>query len=228
MHIINFFFFLMIRHPPRPPLFPYTTLFRSAPRTDALPASRREVAAIARLAGSDSRVLTGGAATEDAFRREAPTRRILHLATYGVLNKHNPLFSYVDLAPGGGHDGRLEVHEVFGLRLQADLVVLSACQTGLGSGALADVPTGDDWVGLTRAFLHAGAARVVATLWPVEDQATAALMERFYEGLAAGADPARALALAQRALLAAPATAHPFTWAGFEVAGRSGGAEPAP
>src|SRR2546430_6181583 len=74
MHIINFFFFLMIRHPPRPPLFPYTTLFRSAPRTDALPASRREVAAIARLAGPDARILTGGAATEDAFRREAPTR----------------------------------------------------------------------------------------------------------------------------------------------------------
>jgi len=153
---------------------------------------------------------------------------VLHLATYGVLNKHNPLFSYVDLAPGGGQDGRLEVHEVFGLRLHADLVVLSACQTGLGSGALADVPTGDDWVGLTRAFLHAGAARVVATLWPVEDQATAALMERFYEGLAAGADPARALALAQRALLAAPATAHPFAWAGFEVAGRSGTRETVP
>ena len=188
-----------------------------APRPDALPASRREVAAIARLAGPEPLVLTGGAATEDAFRREAPTRRVLHLATYGVLNKHNPLFSYVDLAPGGGQDGRLEVHEVFGLRLQADLVVLSACQTGLGSGALADVPTGDDWVGLTRAFLHAGAARVVATLWPVEDQATAALMERFYEGLAAGADPARALALAQRALLAAPATMHPFYWAGFVI-----------
>src|SRR5204863_97819 len=121
-----------------------------APRPDALPASRREVAAIARLAGPEPLVLSGGAATEDAFRREAPTRRILHLATYGVLNKHNPLFSYVDLAPGGGQDGRLEVHEVFGLRLQADLVVLSACQTGLGSGALADVPTGDDWVGLAR------------------------------------------------------------------------------
>ncbi len=199
-----------------------------APRPDALPASRREVAAIARLAGPEPLVLTGSAATEDAFRREAPNRRVLHLATYGVLNKHNPLFSYVDLAPGGGQDGRLEVHEVFGLRLQADLVVLSACQTGLGSGALADVPTGDDWVGLTRAFLHAGAARVVATLWPVEDQATAALMERFYEGLAAGADPARALALAQRALLAAPATAHPFSWAGFEVAGRSGARETVP
>ena len=186
-----------------------------APRTDALPASRREVAAVGRLGGADPQVLIDQAATEAAFRRDAPGRRILHLATYGVLNKQNPLFSYMDLAAGGEQDGRLEVHEVFGLRLVADLVVLSACQTGLGSGALADVPAGDDWVGLTRAFLHAGAARVVATLWPVDDWASAALMERFYEGYQAQDDAARALALAQRALLAAPATAHPFYWAGF-------------
>lgn len=140
-----------------------------APTTGTLPATRQEVAAIARLTGGDARVLTGDAATEDAFRRDAPAHRVLHLATFGVLNKQNPLFSFVELAPGDGHDGRLDVHEVFGLRLAADLVVLSACQTALGSGRLADVPPGDDWVGLTRAFLHAGAARVVATLWPVAD-----------------------------------------------------------
>jgi CHAT domain-containing protein len=136
-----------------------------------------------------------------------------------VLNKHNPLFSFVELAPGGEHDGRLEVHEVFGLRLTADLVVLSACQTGLGSGALTDVPAGDDWVGLTRAFLHAGAKRVVATLWPVDDWATAALMERFYPEMVAGTDARRALARAQRALRAERATAHPFYWGGFVVIG---------
>jgi CHAT domain-containing protein len=192
-----------------------TGVLALAPRPDALPASRREVAAFARLGSADAKVLTDGAATEAAFRRDAPGRRILHLATYGVLNKQNPLFSYVDLAAGGGEDGRLEVHEVFGLQLAADLVVLSACQTGLGSGALADVPAGDDWVGLTRAFLHAGAANVVATLWPVDDWATAALMERFYEGYQPGDGPSRALALAQRALLANPATGHPFYWAGF-------------
>ena len=175
---------------------------------------------IGRLAGAE--VLTGTAATEATFRRAAPTRRVLHLATYGVLNKHNPLFSFVELAPGGAHDGRLEVHEVFGFHLSADLVVLSACQTGVGSGALADVPAGDDWVGLTRAFLHAGAKHVVATLWPVDDWATAALMERFYEGYTSDAQPARALAAAQRALLATPTTAHPFYWAGFVVVGEQG------
>jgi CHAT domain-containing protein len=128
----------------------------------------------------------------------------------------------VELAPGGGHDGRLEVHEIFGLALAADLVVLSACQTGVGSGALSDVPAGDDWVGLTRAFQHAGAARVVATLWPVEDWATAALMERFYAAYAAGRDPVRALAEAQRAALAARATSSPFMWAGFIIVGSAG------
>ena len=196
-----------------------TGILAVAPRPDALPASRREVAAISRSAGASVRVMTGSAATEEAFRREAPTRRVLHLATYGVLNKHNPLFSFVELAPGGEHDGRLEVHEVFGLRLTADLVVLSACQTGLGSGALTDVPAGDDWVGLTRAFLHAGAKRVVATLWPVDDWATAALMEHFYEEIVAGTDARQALARAQRALRAERATTHPFYWAGFVVIG---------
>ena len=112
---------------------------------------------------------------------------------------------------------------MFGLSLSADLVVLSACQTGLASGALADVPPGDDWVGLTRAFLHAGARRVVATLWPVDDWATAALMERFYEGYAGGAEPGRALAAAQRALLGRVGTSHPFFWAGFVAVGGAGG-----
>lgn len=111
---------------------------------------------------------------------------------------------------------------MFGLDLVADLVVLSACQTRLGSGALADVPAGDDWVGLTRAFLHAGAGHVVATLRPVEDEATAALMGRFYRELSAGAEPARALVLAQRALLTERATANPFYWAGFVASEGSG------
>jgi len=190
-----------------------------APRPASLPGSNQEVATIRRLAGADAQVLSGSAATESAFRRLAPTQHILHLASYGVLNKQNPLFSFVQLAPDGAEDGRLEVHEVFGLRLTADLVVLSACQTGLASGALADVPAGDDWVGLSRAFLHAGARQVVATLWLVDDWATAALMERFYGASDVAGDPARALAEAQRALLGTPATAHPFYWAGFVSTG---------
>ena len=193
-----------------------------APHPEALPASRREVEAVGRLAGADARVLIGRLATKDAFRREASKYRVLHLATNGVLNKTNPLFSFVELAPDerAGDDGRLEVHDVFGLRLTADMVVLSACQTALGSGTRSDVPAGDDWVGLARAFLHAGASRVVASLWPVQDRATSMLMEQFYGAYTGGAAPASALATAQRAALANPRTAHPFYWAAFEVIGQ--------
>jgi len=199
-----------------------------APRPDALPASRREVAFIERRAKAEGRVLVGAGATESAFRREAPASRVIHLATLGVLNKNNPLFSFVQLESGDGEDGRLDVHEVFGLNLAADLVVLSACQTGLGSGALSDVPPGDDWVGLTRAFLHAGAAHVIATLWQVDDWATAAVMEQFYTRYGLHGDPATALAAAQRTILRASGTKHPFYWAGFTAVSGSGTAGLAP
>jgi CHAT domain-containing protein len=190
-----------------------------APRVRQLPATREEVAAIRRIYGSRAQVLLGAAASERALRDGAARPGVLHLATYGVLNKHNPLFSFVELAPGGGHDGRLEVHEVFGLTLGARLVVLSACQTALGSGQLADVPAGDDWVGLVRAFLLAGAANVLATLWPVEDRATASLMDRFYASLSSGREESQAIAAAQRTLLRNPETTHPFHWAGFALVG---------
>jgi len=98
-------------------------------------------------------------------------------------------------------------------------VVLSACQTGMGAGALGDVPPGDDWVGLVQAFFFAGASNVMATLWPVQDRATADLMTRFYAALAAGRPEAEALAEAQQAMLRNPATVHPFYWAGFTLSG---------
>ncbi len=190
-----------------------------APRVDALPGSAAEVAAVGRLFGSRARVLVGSQASKRALFDAAPEQEIIHFATYGVLNKDNPLFSFVELMPQGGDDGRLEVHDVFGLELHARLVVLSACQTALGAGALADVPPGDDWVGLVQAFHFAGAANVVATLWPVEDRATADLMARFYSAFAVGRPEAEALAEAQRAALRNRATAHPFFWAGFTLSG---------
>src|SRR3989442_4058397 len=104
---------------------------------------------------------------------------------------NHSLDAFVALAPGGGQDGRLEVQEVFGLHLKADLVVLSACETGVGSGALADVPAGDDWVGLVRAFLHAGAAHVVATLWRGGGRGTRGVVGRVFEGPATGGQAPR-------------------------------------
>jgi len=194
-----------------------------APRVAELPASRREMARIQDAYGDQATILLGAEATEEALASTAGTYDVIHLATYGVLNRTNPLFSYVELGAGLTSDGRLEAHEIFGMHLDADLVVLSACETGLASGSRADVPPGDDWVGLVRSFLSAGASEVIATLWRVEDRTTADLMSRFYQELASG-EPARiALAAAQRQMLQEPATASPFYWAGFVLVGQSGG-----
>lgn len=191
-----------------------------APRPELLTGSADEVEAISRRYPGVS-VLIGEPATETAFRARAADHRVIHLATYGVLNPLNPLFSFVELRSDEGDeaDGRLEVHEIFGLELQADLVVLSACQTGLGRGYRRDVPPGDDWVGLVRAFLYAGAGAVVASLWPVEDRATAQLMARFYNALRAGRPAVAALGDAQRALINEDELGHPFYWAGFILTG---------
>lgn len=192
-----------------------------APSVDRLPGSRREVLAISRIYGKKAVARYGVSATSRALHAALGNTGTVHLATFGILNKHNPLFSFIELAPAGGDDGRLEVNEVFGLPLSGQLVILSACQTALGSGALADVPPGDDWVGLVQAFLQAGARTVIASLWPVEDRATGKLMEEFHIRRAEGVPPVTALAEAQRTLIRNPATAGPLYWAGFTVSGKS-------
>lgn len=134
-----------------------------------------------------------------------------HFATHGELNESEPLSSAVLLVPGGGEDGRLEVREVFGLDLRARLVVLSACETGLGK-----LSRGDELVGLQRAFLYAGTPAVVTTLWKVDDRASYELVRAFYDRLD-GAGPVAALRQAQiEALRAFP---HPFAWAAFGLTG---------
>ncbi|MEO7477195.1 MAG: CHAT domain-containing protein [Gemmatimonadales bacterium] len=191
-----------------------------------LPGALTEAREIARVYGAEATSLLGPRASEDAFRELAPKSEIVHVASFGVLNKQNPLFSYVALQPGAGQDGRLEVHEIFGLSLQASLVVLSACQTALGAGALGDVPAGDDWVGLVQAFLSAGSARVMATLWPVADRPTASLMASFYARLKSGVPDDVALAEAQRDALRRPDTRHPRHWAAFVLTGGPAGRRP--
>lgn len=190
-----------------------------APRMDALPASRREVEALRSIFGGAATVLTAGDATESAFRARGPDYAIIHFATFGVLNKHNPLFSHVELARDALDDGQLAVHEIFSVSLRARLVVLSACQTALGAGERADVPAGDDWIGLVRGFLYAGADNVLATLWPVEDAAAASVMVGFYRELVPGRSLASALARAQRRALRDGRTANPVAWAAFTLVG---------
>jgi CHAT domain-containing protein len=190
-----------------------------APWTGGLEASGSEVQSIGEVYGERAVVFYGAAATEDRFLVEVKDHDIVHLATMGVLNRVNPLYSHVALRSGGHEDGRLETREVFGLSLPGSLVVLSACETGLSSGALADVPPGDEWVGFVRAFLQAGASAVIASLWQVDDQATERLMVDFYDRLASGSRPVDALAGAQRMMIHDPDTAEPYLWAAFELTG---------
>jgi CHAT domain-containing protein len=156
-------------------------------------------------------VLVRGEATEERAKSLAGPARLLHFATHGELDENDPLASGLLLAPGGKDDGRLEVREIFGLDLTAQLVVLSACETGLGK-----LSTGDELIGLQRAFLYAGAPAVVTTLWKVDDRASFVLMRGFYDGLAR-ADTGLALQAAQRAAM--KEFPHPFAWAAFGLTG---------
>lgn len=190
-----------------------------APRPDPglapLPWATREVATLARRHDADERVvLTGTDATEAAFRALAPDRAAIHLAAHGIISDRDPLASALALAPGGGHDGWLRTPEVFALDLDADLVVLSGCSTGLGK------LSGEGMLGLSRAFLFAGPPTVVVSLWDVSDRATAELMDAFYAARERGLSPARAMRAAQRALRAR--YPHPFLWAAFAVIGVGG------
>jgi len=117
-------------------------------------------------------------ASEEKSKSLSPTHDILHFATHAQLNEDDPLSSAVLLAKEDKEDGRLEVREIFGMDLKANLVVLSGCDTGLGK-----LSTGDELVGLTRAFIYAGTPSVVASLWSVDDSSTAQLMASFYRNL---------------------------------------------
>jgi tetratricopeptide (TPR) repeat protein len=145
--------------------------------------------------------------------------RIVHFATHGLLNSQHPKLSGLVLSlvdeRGQPQDGFLQFHEIFNLRLPAELVVLSACQTGLGKEV-----RGEGLVGLTRGFMYAGAARVMASLWQVNDAATAELMKRFYrQMLQEGMRPAAALRAAQIEMWKRPQWESPYYWGAFVLQG---------
>ncbi len=193
-----------------------------APARSKLQYAPEEAASIVELFQPNSKLLAGDAATESAFRQIAGEYRVLHLATHGYFNKLNPLLSGLELESDKANDGLLEVHEILELNLNSDLVTLSACETGMGSGFFAEIPAGDDFVGMTRAFLQAGSASVLATLWEVDDHSTVDLMKRFYTHLqeaGANGDKAVALADAQRSLRSSQKYQHPYYWAPFVLVG---------
>jgi CHAT domain-containing protein len=156
----------------------------------------------------------------NATSGELSQYRIVHFATHGFLNSRHPELSGIVLSlvdeKGQEQDGFLRAHEVYALTLPAELVVLSGCRTGLGK----DI-RGEGLIGLTRAFMHAGAARVLVSLWDVNDEATAELITRFYTRLL-GPDkvsPAAALRAAQVSMAQDKRWSSPYFWAGFTLQG---------
>jgi CHAT domain-containing protein/Tfp pilus assembly protein PilF len=192
-----------------------------SPSFPRLASSLREARTISALVPPDQLFLALGfqASRAAALRPELAQYRNLHFATHGVLDSRRPELSKLVLSlydeRGTPQDGFLRLNDVYNLRLDADLVVLSACQTALGQEV-----RGEGLIGLTRGFMYAGAARVLASLWSVEDRATADLMGDFYRGmLRQGLSPAAALRKAQLEMAKKPERKSPYYWAGFSLQG---------
>jgi len=197
-----------------------------------LPSTRDEVLALQRLFGESCTVYLGADATEERARELGRSQgagpSIVHFAAHAVVDERFALESAVALSmvegfdptdPASGEDGLLQAWEIFeAVRLDADLVVLSACETALGKEV-----AGEGLIGLTRAFHYAGARSVLASLWSVGDRSTADLMARFATGLRDGLAKDEALRQAQLELLSGPGSgsdhSHPFYWAAFQLYG---------
>lgn len=173
---------------------------------EAIPETRREVEAV-REFFPNSYVLRREEATRSRFRELAQDADVIHIAAHSIFRSDDPSFSSIQL-----RDGWMGLPDIFGLRLRAQLVCLSSCQSGRSW-----IGEGDELVGLTRGFFHAGAASLLVSLWPVHDRATSELMIRFYEGICKGLQPARALSSAmQRTRGHSP---YPGHWAPFILVG---------
>jgi len=152
-------------------------------------------------------------ATETIFKNKSKTPRMILLSCHGEFDAVNPLFSSLLLAADKENDGRLEAHEIFGIDMNAYLVVMSACETGL-----AKVSVGDELIGLSRSFIYAGSASLTSSLWKVDDLATAVMIKRFFRYLKMGDSRSRAL---QKAILFVKdqVNTHPAFWAAFNLIG---------
>ena len=184
-----------------------------------LPHSEAEVKSIGSLLPFDERqIRTGDDANEAVFKQEASKYRILHLASHFEINDVDPLYSRVVLSQNdmSGEDGFLYTYEVFGLRLNADLVTLSACNTALGK-----MSKGEGLIGISRAFLYSGVPSMILSLWSVDDEATNLIMENFYRYLQSGLRKDKALRQAKLDYLKTSDNARrdPFFWAPFILVG---------
>jgi len=185
--------------------------------------SRDEARSVGCLFGAAP--LLGGEANEERLRKEIERADVIHLASHSVMTESASMASGILLSPPRedprvgetDNDGVLQAWEIFSqLRLRAELVVLSACDTALGKNV-----RGEGIVGLSRAFQYAGARSLIASQWEVADQSTSALMLALYESLNAGKQKDEALRLAMVKVAAAKATTHPHYWAAFTLTGAS-------
>lgn len=186
----------------------------------ALIYSIKELSNLRAVGGGDSLIASEfNASRENVMRTDLSQYSILHFATHGFLDPKRPensglVLSTVD-SNGKPRNGYLGLQDIYSLRAPVDLVVLSACRTGLGK----DVK-GEGLIGLTRGFMYAGASTVVASLWKVDDEATAALMKEFYDNLLQkGLPPAAALRAAQNTIRSKPQWSSPYYWAAFTIQG---------
>ncbi|MBN2008463.1 CHAT domain-containing protein [candidate division KSB1 bacterium] len=185
----------------------------------ALPESEREVQQIAQNFKHAS-LFIGDDATEEQFKQMAGNFRFIHLATHNITNDHEPMYSKIVLAQSadGKDDGFLQTYEIYNLHLNAELVVLSGCNTGLGK-----LSRGEGLIGMTRAFFYAGAPSLIVSLWSVHDASTAELMKQFYENIATGMSKTNALQHAKIALIHSnDIRQNPFYWAPFILIGDGG------
>jgi CHAT domain-containing protein len=183
--------------------------------------TREEANEITRLVSSDKRLeaLDFAASRANATSAALGQYQIVHFATHGLINNRHPELSGIVLSlvdeKGQAQNGFLRLYEIYNLKLGADLVVLSACQTAVGQEV-----RGEGLLGLTRGFMYAGAPRVVATLWQVDDRATSELMKRFYQKmLGEGLRPAAALKAAQVSMQSDKRWSSPHFWAAFTLHG---------
>lgn len=190
-------------------------------RIPRLPFTQQEAEQILAVASGAANLKAIGfqANRATALNAELGQYRYVHFATHGYLDSERPGLSALILSQvnqrGEAEDGFLRAHEIYNLNLPADLVVLSACQTGLGRDF-----KGEGLVGLTRGFMYAGAARVVVSLWNVNDKATAELMARFYRKMLRDAQrPAAALRAAQVEMWKTKQWSAPYYWAAFTLQG---------
>ena len=192
-----------------------------APFPTQLPGTLMEAqAAMRSIRGAQ--MYLGPRADEPTLRGALGRDGLVHVATHGVMNGRNPMFSRIELwrgvAGGSADDGRLEVHEVLRLRVRSPLVFLSGCETGAGMAGSTHWSRGEDYATLAQAFLYAGTRDVIATLWQIADDGAANFAGRFYTDLRSSS-PADALAKTQREMIRDSRFSAPYYWAPYVISG---------